>query len=134
MGVGTGSLARKRISSGSPFEALAGYSRAVADGDWCWVSGSTGYDPDTRVVPDDVAQQAANALRVIEEAMAGCGFSLADTVKVTYFITDPRWWDEILPVIGATFGDIRPAATCLVCGLIKPEMKIEIEITAKKRA
>jgi enamine deaminase RidA (YjgF/YER057c/UK114 family) len=126
-------LTRTRISSGSPFEAQAGYSRAIADGDWCWVAGTTGYDPVTREMPERAADQAASALKVIEGALAEAGFTLADTARVTYYITDAAYWDEIGPVLGAAFGDIRPAATCVICGLIKPEMKIEIELTAKKR-
>ena len=126
-------MTRTLISSGSPFEAQVGYSRAVVDGDWCWVAGSTGYDPETRVMPDAVAEQAANALDVIGAALAEGGFSLSDAVRVTYYITDAGYWDEIIPVLGAAFGEIRPAATCIVCGLIKPEMKIEIEVTAKRR-
>ncbi len=127
-------MARRLISSGSPFEAQVGYSRAVVDGDWCFVAGTTGYDPVTRAMPDDVAQQAANALDVIRAALTEGGFSLEDTVRVTYYITDPAYWDAIGPVLGAAFGGIRPAATCIVCGLIKPEMKIEIELTARKSA
>lgn len=126
-------MTRTLISSGSPFEAQVGYSRAVVDGDWCWVAGSTGYDPETRAMPDAVAEQAANALKVIEAALAEGGFTLADAVRVTYYITEASYWDEIIPVLGAAFGEIRPAATCIVCGLIKPEMKIEIEVTAKRR-
>lgn len=126
-------MTRILISSGSPFEAQVGYSRAVVDGDWCWVAGSTGYDPVSRAMPDAVAEQAANALKVIEAALAEGGFMLADAVRVTYYITDASYWDEIIPVLGAAFGEIRPAATCIVCGLIKPEMKIEIEVTAKRR-
>jgi enamine deaminase RidA (YjgF/YER057c/UK114 family) len=126
-------MTRKLISSGSPFETQVGYSRAVVDGDWCWVAGSTGYDPETREMPASVAEQATNALKVIEAALAEGGFTLEDTVRVTYYITDARYWDEIIPTLGAAFGEIRPAATCIVCGLIKPEMKIEIEVTAKRR-
>ncbi len=126
-------MTRIRISSGSPFEAQVGYSRALADGDWCWVAGTTGYDPVTREMPESVADQAANALKVIEGALAEDGFSLADTVRVTYYITDAAYWEEIGPVLGVAFGEIRPAATCIVCGLIKPEMKIEIEVTAMRR-
>lgn len=126
-------MTRRRISSGSPFEAQVGYSRALVDGGWCWVAGTTGYDPETREMPESVADQAANALKVIEGALADGGFALADTVRVTYYITDAAFWDEIGPGLGAVFGEIRPAATCVVCGLIKPEMKIEIELTAKKR-
>lgn len=127
-------MTRTRISSGSPFEAQVGYSRALVEDDWCWVAGTTGYDPVTRDMPDGVADQAGNALKVIEGALAEGGFALADAVRVTYYITDAAYWDEIGTVLGAAFGDIRPAATCIVCELIKPEMKIEIELTAKKRA
>ena len=121
---------RTLISSGSPFEKQVGYSRAVVQGDWCFVAGTTGYDPETRVMPEDVPDQARNALKVIEKALAEGGFTLADVVRATYYITDPAYWDLIGPVLGAAFGEIRPAATCLVAGLVKPEMKIEIEVTA----
>jgi enamine deaminase RidA (YjgF/YER057c/UK114 family) len=126
-------MTRQLISSGSPFETQVGYSRAVSDGDWCWVAGTTGYDPDTRVMPDDVNAQAANALHVIGTALGEAGFGMADVVRVTYYISDARYWDEVGATLGTTFGTIRPAATCVVCGLIKPEMKIEIEVTARKR-
>lgn len=127
-------MSRTLISSGSPFETQVGYSRAVVDGDWCFVAGTTGYDPETRVMPDDVADQTRNALTVIERALAEGGFSLSDAVRVTYYITDAAYWDVIGPVLGAAFGAIRPAATCIVCGLVKPDMKIEIEVTAKRSA
>jgi enamine deaminase RidA (YjgF/YER057c/UK114 family) len=123
-------MTRTLISSGSPFEKQVGYSRAVVQGDWCFVAGTTGYDPETRAMPDDVADQARNALKVIENALAEGGFALADVVRATYYITDAAYWDAIGPVLGAAFGDIRPASTCLVAGLVKPEMKIEIEVTA----
>jgi enamine deaminase RidA (YjgF/YER057c/UK114 family) len=126
-------MKRSLISSGSPFETQVGYSRAVSDGDWCWVAGTTGYDPETGIMPDSVAEQAANALKVITTALAEAGFALEDAVRVTYYITDAAYWDVIGPVLGAAFGAIRPAATCVVVGLIKPEMKIEIELTARKR-
>ncbi len=123
-------MTRTLISSGSPFEAQVGYSRAVVQGDWCFVAGTTGTDPQTRVMPESVAEQAANALQVIGVALEQGGFSFADVVRATYYITDPAYWDEIGPPLGAVFGDIRPAATCVVAGLIKPDMKIEIEVTA----
>jgi enamine deaminase RidA (YjgF/YER057c/UK114 family) len=125
-------MPRTLISSGSPFEAQVGYSRAVVQGDWCFVAGTTGADPETKVMPDAVADQAANALKIIGGALAQGGFSFADIVRATYYVTDPAYWDEIGPPLGAVFGDIRPAATCIVVGLIKPEMKIEIEVTAFK--
>jgi enamine deaminase RidA (YjgF/YER057c/UK114 family) len=126
-------VTRTLISSGSPFETQVGYSRAVVDGEWCFVAGTTGYDAETRVMPEGVADQAANALTVIGRALAEAGFALSDAVRVTYYITDASQWDQVGPVLGAAFGAIRPAATCIVCGLIKPEMKIEIEVTAKKK-
>lgn len=126
-------MTRTLISSGSPFEAQVGYSRAVVQGDWCFVAGTTGYDPETKAMPDSVADQAANALKVIGKALEQAGFSFEDVVRATYYITDPAYWDQIGPVLGGTFGSIRPAATCLVSGLIKPEMKIEIEVTALRK-
>ncbi|QUT06590.1 RidA family protein [Sphingobium phenoxybenzoativorans] len=126
-------MTRTLISSGSPFEAQVGYSRAVVQGDWCFVAGTTGYDPETKAMPDSVADQAANALKVIGKALEQAGFSFEDVVRATYYITDPAYWDQIGPVLGGTFGGIRPAATCLVSGLIKPEMKIEIEVTALRK-
>ena len=125
-------MPRQRISSGSPFEAQVGYSRAVVDGDWCFVAGTTGPNPDGSGYPDDVAEQARNALAIIEAALVQGGFAMADIVRATYYITDAAYWEPIAPVLGAAFGEIRPAATCIICGLIKPDMKIEIEVTAKR--
>ncbi|MGE3745940.1 MAG: RidA family protein [Sphingomonadaceae bacterium] len=127
-------MTRTLISSGSPFEKQVGYSRAVVQGDWCFVAGTTGYDPETRAMPDDVRDQARNAINVIGRALAEGGFAFADVVRATYYITDATYWDAIGPVLGELFGEIRPAATCLVTGLVKPEMKIEIEVTALRRA
>jgi enamine deaminase RidA (YjgF/YER057c/UK114 family) len=126
-------MTRALISSGSPFEKTVGYSRAVVQGDWCFVAGTTGYDPETRAMPDDVCDQVRNALSVAEAALAEGGFALSDVVRATYYITDISYWDIIGPVLGEKFGDIRPAATCLVCGLVKPEMKFEVELTALRR-
>ncbi len=126
-------MTRTLISSGSPFERQVGYSRAVVQGEWCFVAGTTGPDPITKIMPESVAAQAKNALAIIEAALTEGGFTLADVVRATYYITDASYWDAIGPVLGAAFADIRPAATCVVCGLIKPEMKIEIEVTALRR-
>lgn len=126
-------MTRTLISSGSPFEKQVGYSRAVVDGDWAFVAGTTGYDPETRTMPERAADQARNALIVIERALATEGFALADVVRATYYFTDAAYWDEVGPVLGAAFGEIRPAATALVVGLVKPEMKVEIEVTALRR-
>jgi enamine deaminase RidA (YjgF/YER057c/UK114 family) len=124
-------MTRKLISSGSPFEREAGYSRAVVHGNWCFVAGTTGPDPVTRDMPDDVVAQTRNAFRIIETALAEAGFALRDVVRATYYITDMAYHDLISPVLGEKFGDIRPAATMVVvAGLIRPDMKVEIEVTA----
>lgn len=125
-------MPRQLISSGSPFEAQVGYSRAVVQGDWCFVAGTTGPDPETKIMPDSVVDQAANALTVIGKALDDAGFSFADVVRVTYYIADPAYWDDLGQATAPVFGTIRPAASCIVTGLIKPEMKIEIEVTAFK--
>jgi enamine deaminase RidA (YjgF/YER057c/UK114 family) len=121
----------RRISSGSPFESKIGYSRAVVDGDMVHVSGTTGYDYATMTMPDDAAAQARNALGTIAKALEEAGASLHDVVRVRYYITDMAYYDALVAVAGATFGDIRPAATMVVCGLTTPEMKLEIEVTAR---
>jgi enamine deaminase RidA (YjgF/YER057c/UK114 family) len=121
----------RQISSGSPFEARIGYSRAVVDGDMVYVSGTTGYDYATMTMPEDAAAQARNALGTIARALEEAGASLRDTLRVRYYITDMAWYDALVEVAGETFGDIRPAATMVVCGLTTPEMKLEIEVTAR---
>src|SRR3546814_10124843 len=122
---------RQLSSCGSPFEKSVGYSRAVVQGDWCFVAGTTGYDPVTREMPESAADQARNAFRVIEKALAEAGFALTDVVRATYYFTDAAYWDEVGLVLGAAFGEIRPAATAIVVALVKPEMKVEIEIDWK---
>ena len=124
---------RQLISSGSPFEKTAGYSRAVVEGDWCFVSGTTGYDYATMTMPASVEEQTRNCLSTIRGAMEEAGFSIADTVRCHYYITDAAFADRVFPILGEAFGDIRPAATMVVCDLIKPEMLIEIEVTALRR-
>lgn len=121
---------RQLISTGSPFEAVAGYSRAVGDGPWCFVSGTTGYDYSTMTMPDDVSVQAENAMATIARALGDAGFSMSDVVRVRYIVTDPAYADPVFSVVGRWFADIRPAATMIVAGLIRPEMKVEIEATA----
>ena len=118
------------ISSGSPFEKTMGYSRAVAQGPFCFVSGTTGYDYAKMVMPESAADQARNALQTIQKALGEAGFSLNDVVRVTYYLSDLSWADSVIPIFGEFFGDIRPAATLLVAQMLKPEMKIEIEVTA----
>ena len=124
---------RKLISTGSPFEKTAGYSRAVVQGDWCFVAGTTGYDYATMTMPDSVEDQARNCLATIGKALAEGGFTFADIVRAHYYLTDVDYVDRVFPILGETFGDIRPAATMIICGLNKPEMKIEIEVTALRR-
>ena len=121
---------RRLISTGSDFEKTAGYSRAVVQNDWCFVSGTTGYDYQTMTMPAPVESQARNSLTTIQNALEESGFSLADVVRANYYITDESYADLVFPILGEAFGEIRPAATMIVCGLIKPEMKIEIEVTA----
>ncbi|RVI97959.1 RidA family protein [Sinorhizobium medicae] len=123
-------MTRKLISSGSPFERTAGYSRAVVKGDWCFVSGTTGYDYATMTMPETVEEQARNCLKTIEDALEQAGFSLSDVVRNHYYVTDASFADRVFPIFGETFGDIRPAATMIVCDLIRSEMLIDIEVTA----
>lgn len=123
-------MTRRLISTGSPFEATAGYSRAVVQGDWCFVSGTTGYDYATMTMPEDVVDQTRNCLATISKALEDGGFGIRDVVRVHYYVTDAAFADIVFPVVGETFGSIRPAATMIVCDLIRPEMKIEIEVTA----
>jgi enamine deaminase RidA (YjgF/YER057c/UK114 family) len=122
----------KRISTGSPFEAAMGYSRAVVKGGWCFVSGVTGYDYSRMVMPEGVGPQAANCLATISRVLDEAGFAMEDVVRVQYTITSAGLVEEVFPVIGAAFADVRPAATMVVAGLIRPEMLIEIEVTAFK--
>jgi enamine deaminase RidA (YjgF/YER057c/UK114 family) len=123
---------RQLISSGSPFEAEAGYSRAVVDGEWIFVAGTTGFDYAAMTIAEDPAEQARQAFRNITAALAEAGSSLADVVRVRYYVPDIADWPKIVPVLGEVFGTIRPAATALVCGLVDPRMKIEIEVTARR--
>jgi len=125
-------VARRLISTGSPFEKEAGYSRAVADGDFCFVAGTTGYDYASMTMPDDVEAQARNALATIGRALAEAGFAMEDVVRARYYVTDRAHVAAVYRAVGAVFGAIRPAATLLVCGLAEPEMKVEIEVTARR--
>jgi enamine deaminase RidA (YjgF/YER057c/UK114 family) len=128
-------MSRRLISTGSPFEKTAGYSRAVIDGDFAFVAGTTGYDYATMTMPADVTSQARNCFKTIGETLEHGGFAMADIVRATYYVTDASNADAVLAVCGEMLGDIRPAATILVvAGLYKPEMKVEIEVTAKRRS
>ncbi len=127
-------MTRRLISSGSPFEAEIGYSRAVVEGDWVFVAGTTGYDYATMQIDPDVAEQAEQCFRNIEAALTEAGADMADVVRVRYILPDPALWEACWPVTRAWFVEVRPAATMIVAGLQTPEMKIEIEVTARKRA
>lgn len=109
-----------------------GYSRAIVKGGWCFVSGVTGYDYGTMEIPDDVAAQARNCFATIARVLAEAGFDMGDIVRVQYTLTDAASVDAIIPVLGETLDAVRPAATMVIAGLIRPEMKIEIEVTAFK--
>jgi enamine deaminase RidA (YjgF/YER057c/UK114 family) len=120
----------RRISTGSPFEAQMGYSRAVVKGGWCFVSGVTGYDYASMTMPEGVADQARNCLATIARVLDEAGFTMQDIVRVQYTVTDATLVPALVPVLGTAFGEIRPAATMVVAGLIRPEMLVEIEVTA----
>lgn len=122
----------KRISTGSPFEKTMGYSRAVVKGGWCFVSGVTGYDYATMEMPGDIADQARNCFATIGRVLEEAGFAMVDIVRVQYTVTDAALVEALVPVLGEALGDVRPAATMVIAGLIRPEMKVEVEVTAFK--
>ncbi len=109
-----------------------GYSRAIVKGGWCFVSGVTGYNYATMQIPDGIADQARNCMATIRGVLDQAGFAMEDIVRVQYTVTDAGLIDDLIPVLGLTFREIRPAATMVIAGLIKPEMKIEVEVTAFK--
>lgn len=109
-----------------------GYSRAVVKGGWCFVSGVTGYDYATMTMPDGIADQGRNCFATIEGVLHQAGFTMADIVRVQYTVTDTALVDALVPVLGEALAEIRPAATMVIAGLIRPEMKVEIEVTAFK--
>ena len=125
---------RRLISSGSPFEADIGYSRAVVDGDWIFVSGTTGFDYDTMTISADVWEQAEQTMKNIARALAEAGSSLAAVVRVRYILPNAADFEPCWPVLRQHFGEVRPAATMIAAGLADPRMKIEIEVTARRVA
>lgn len=126
-------MARRLISSGSKFEADIGYSRAVVDGEWVLVSGTTGFNYGTMTIEDDVVAQCEQTLKNIEAALKQAGASFKDVVRVHYLITKAEDFEKCWPVVGKAFGTVRPAIVVMVVGLTDPRMKIEIEVTALKR-
>ena len=109
-----------------------GYSRAVVKGGWCFVSGVTGYDYATMKMPEGIAAQAQNCYATIAAVLAEAGFEMADIVRVQYTVTDAALVDSLVPVLGQHLSQVRPAATMVIAGLIRPEMLVEIEVTAFK--
>jgi enamine deaminase RidA (YjgF/YER057c/UK114 family) len=122
---------RRLISSGSTFEKEVGYSRALVQGDWIFVSGTTGFDYKTMTIADDPVAQTRQAWKNIEKALGEAGGApLSSIVRVHYYLPRAEDWKVITPVLGEVLGKIRPAATALVCDLVDPRMRIEIEVTA----
>ncbi|MDB5947306.1 MAG: hypothetical protein JWQ33_2332 [Ramlibacter sp.] len=126
-------MARQLISSGSTFEQDIGYSRAVVDGDWIFVSGTTGFDYSTMTIPDGIAAQAEQCFTNISAALEQAGSSLADVVRVVYVVPHAPDFAASHPVLRKYFGQVRPAAMMISAGLADPRMRIEIEVTARRR-
>ena len=125
---------RRLISSGSSFEATAGYSRAVVDSDHVHVSGTTGFDYAAMTIDDDVIAQTHQCFRNISAALSEGGCTLDDVIRVHYYLTDAASFEQLAPIFGHYFAQARPVATAIVCGLVDARMRIEIEVTARRRA
>lgn len=125
-------MKRRLISSGTPIESLAKYSRAVVEGEWIFVSGTVGSDPATGQMPPEVGQQARNCFLVIENALREAGASLSDVVRCRVFVTRREYVGEIVAILAEKFAEIRPANTTVICELPPPEAKVEIEVTARR--
>jgi len=124
---------RQLISSGSTFERDIGYSRAVVDGDWVFVSGTTGFDYSTMTIAEGILEQTEQCFRNIEQALQQAGSTLADVVRVIYVVPVASEFEQCWPVLRRYFGDVRPAAMMISAGLADPRMKIEIQVTARKK-
>lgn len=125
-------MTRRLVSSGSPFEAEIGYSRAVVHGDWVFVSGTTGFDYALMTIADDIETQTDQCLKNIEAALAQAGASMMDVVRVVYVLPDGSEFAKCWPILRKYFGAVRPAAMMISAGLLDARMKIEIEVTALK--
>ena len=126
-------MARRLIGSGSTFEDELAYSRAVVDGDWIFVSGTTGFDYSNMTIAPGIVEQAEQCFTNIAAALAQAGASLADVVRVRYIVPDGSEFASCAPVLRKHLGQARPAATMISAGLFDPRMKIEVEVTARKR-
>ena len=125
-------MARQLISSGSSFESDIGYSRAVVDGDWVFVSGTTGFDYATMTLPEGIEEQARQCLETIRAVLEQAGSGLRDVVRIRYIVPHVPDFAACWPILRSYLGDIRPAATMFSAGLADPRMRIEIEVTARK--
>jgi enamine deaminase RidA (YjgF/YER057c/UK114 family) len=125
-------MPRQLISSGSTFEWEIGYSRAVVDGDWIFMSGTTGFDYGKMIISDDLLDQAEQCFKNIETALAEAGASLKDVVRVTYILPDASDFPKCWPIFRKYLGDVRPAAMMISAGLSDPRMRIEIQVTARR--
>ncbi|WP_375573498.1 RidA family protein [Ahrensia marina] len=125
-------MSRTLISSGSPFEKEAGYSRAVVDGNWVFVSGTTGYDYTAMTMPEGMEAQTRNTFITIQNVLEEASAAMADIVRVRYYITKRSDAAALMKVAGDVLGDIRPAATLIICDLLEEEMLVEIDVTAKR--
>jgi enamine deaminase RidA (YjgF/YER057c/UK114 family) len=124
-------VSRRRVSSGSPFEAEIGYSRAVVADGWVFVAGTTGFDYTTMEIAEGVAEQAEQTFRNIDAALREAGASMVDVVRVRYILPDAEDWPHCWPVTRKWLGEALPASTMMVARLQDPRMKIEIEVTAR---
>jgi enamine deaminase RidA (YjgF/YER057c/UK114 family) len=127
-------MTRRLLTTGSPFEGAFGYSRALVQGPWVFVAGTTGYDYARMALPEDVAGQTRNCWATIAAVLAEAGASLADIVRCHYYVTERAFAEPVLTICGEVLKDVRPAATIVVAQLLRPEMKVEIEVTALKAA
>ena len=125
---------RRLISSGSSYEREIGYSRAVVDGDFVFVSGTTGFDYQSMTISDNLLEQVEQCLRNIKSALERAGATFADVVRVTYIVPRADDFRACWPVLRKYLGDVRPAATMISAGLADPRMRIEIEVTARRQA
>jgi enamine deaminase RidA (YjgF/YER057c/UK114 family) len=127
-------MTRRLISSGSAFEEMIGYSRAVVEGDWVFVSGTTGFDYSAMTISDDLLEQAEQCFKNIESALQQAGSGLQDIVRVTYVLPNVADFEPCWPVLREYLGKVRPAAMMISAGLSDPRMRIEIQVTARKKS